>query len=157
MKRNIFKFISFLFLMVFVSSCSAKNTKVFKEPLYKNPDSGYEGFLHDYLLDLVIEKYYTMDEKSSSLHTSAIFSALNDERHGEIYYWENRKFFGRVKIVLTYFLEPNLACRHWIEQVSKIKREYYDGTIKYTKKDGTNKACYNKNENKWYFENYDDS
>ena len=44
-----------------------------------------------------------MDNKSSSLHTSAIFSALNDERHGEIYYWENKKYFGRVKIVLTYF------------------------------------------------------
>ena len=97
-----------------------------------------------------------MDNKSSSLHTSAIFSALNDERHGEIYYWENKKYFGRVKIVLTYFLDPNLVCRHWIEQVSKIKREYSDGTIKHTKKDRTNKACYNKKKDKWYFENYND-
>ena len=95
-----------------------------------------------------------MDNKSSSLHTSAIFSALNDERHGEIYYWENKKYFGRVKIVLTYFSETDLICRHWIEQVSKIKRIYSDGVIKHTKKDRTNKACYNKKEDKWYFENY---
>ena len=59
-------------------------------------------------------------------------------------------------IVLTYFLESDLVCRHWVEQVSKIKREYSDGTIKHTKKDRTNKACYNKKEDKWYFENYND-
>ena len=28
--------------------------------------------------------------------------------------------------------------------------------IKHTKKDKTNKACYNANEDKWYFENYND-
>ena len=154
MKKNIFKFISLFFIIIFVSGCANKNTKVFKEPLYKNPDSSYEGFIIDYLFDFVTEQYYTMDNISSSLHTSAIFSALNDERHGEIYYWENKKYFGRVKIVLTYFLESDLVCRHWVEQVSKIKREYTDGTIKHTKKDGTNKACYNKKEDKWYFENY---
>ena len=156
MKKNIFKFISLFFIIIFVSGCTNKNTKVFKEPLYKNPDSSYEGFIIDYLFDFVTEQYYTMDNISSSLHTSAIFSALNDERHGEIYYWENKKYFGRVKIVLTYFLESDLVCRHWVEQVSKIKREYSDGTIKHTKKDRTNKACYNKKEDKWYFENYND-
>ena len=154
MRKNIFKFISFFFLLFFVIGCASNNTKVFKEPLYKNPDSGYEGYVIDYLFDFVTEKYYTMDDKSSSLHTSAIFSALNDERHGEIYYWENKKYFGRVKIVLTYFSEPDLICRHWIEQVSKIKRVYSDGIIKHIKKDRTNKACYNKKEDKWYFENY---
>ena len=156
MKKNIFKFISYSFLLIFIFGCVSKNIKVFKEPLYKNPDGAHEGFMIDYLLDFVTEKYYTMDNKSSSLHTSAIFSALNDERHGEIYYWENKKYFGRVKIVLTYFLEPSLVCRHWIEQVSKIKKKYSDGIIKHTKKDRTNKACYSVNEDKWNFENYND-
>ena len=57
------------------------------------------------------------------------FFALNDNRHGEVYYWENNSFFGKVKIVLTYFTEQDIVCRHWIEQVAKINGRNINGAI----------------------------
>lgn len=154
MKKIIYKFFSILLISCFITACSKPNSKIFKEPIYKSPESEYEGFLIDYFTDFIIEQYYTLDKKSSLLHASAIFSALNDNSHGEIYYWENKNFFGKVKIVLTYFVDQDIVCRHWIEQIAKIKKKNLDGTTNYKHKDKTNIACYNFQKKKWQFTNY---
>ena len=154
MKKNTFKFFNILILSFLITACSNQNPRVFKEPIYKSPEGEYEGFLTGYLADFIIEQYYTLDNNSSFLHASAVFSALNDSRHGQIFYWENNNFFGKVKIVLTYFPNKNVVCRHWIEQVAKVKKRNFNGSISYKDKNKTNKACYDFTTKNWKFTNY---
>tara|TARA_Y100000768_G_scaffold254529_1_gene193421 strand:+ start:441 stop:911 length:471 start_codon:yes stop_codon:yes gene_type:complete len=154
MKKNIYKFIKILLIFNFMISCTKPNTRMFKEPIYNVPESEYEGYFIDYFTDFIIEQYYTLDSESSLLHASAIFSALNDKKHGEVYYWENNNFFGKVRIVLTYFLDQDIVCRHWIEQVGKNKQNNLNGILTYKYKDKTNIACYDFKKKKWEFTNY---
>lgn len=154
MKKNIYKFINVLLVCTLITACSNPNPKIFKDPIYKSPEGEYEGLLIDYLTDYIIEQYYTLDNDSSFLHASAIFSALNDSRHGNIFYWENNNFFGKIKIVLTYSPYKDVVCRYWIEQVARIKKRNLNGTISYKHKDKTNMACYDLKKKSWQFTNY---
>ena len=154
MKINTFRFFNILLICFLVTACYKPNAKIFNDPIYKSKNSEYEFSLVLSLTNFIIEQYYTLDNDSSLLHASAIFSALNDNRHGEVYYWENNSFFGKVKIVLTYFVEQDIVCRHWIEQVAKINGRNISGAIFYKYKDKTNKACYDFKKKKWQFTNY---
>lgn len=143
-----------LLICTLISACSNPNPKIFKDPIYKSPEGEHEGLLIDYLTDFIIEQYYTLDNDSSFLHASAILSALNDSRHGQVFYWENNNFFGKIKIVLTYFPNKDSVCRYWIEQVAKIKKINFNGKKSYKHKDKTNKACYDFKKKNWQFTNY---
>ena len=154
MKKNIFRFFNILLICFLVTACNKPNTKIFNDPIYKSKNSEHQFSLVLSLTNFIIEQYYTLDNDSSLLHASAIFSALNDNRHGEVYYWENNNFFGKVRIVLTYFLDQNIVCRHWIEQIGKNKKKNFNGIISYKYKDKTNIACYDFQKKKWEFTNY---
>ena len=57
----------------------------------------------------------------------------------KIYYWEYKKYFKRVKIVLTYFSETDLICDIGLNKFEKLKNIFW-WAAKHTKRGRTNKV-----------------
>lgn len=142
-------YIKNLFLIIFLvtlSNCISKNQFSYfaDEPIYKNPDGEFEGFVIDYLYDNLVVYSYTLPIEEKKLHNKAIFSALSDENHGKIYEWQTNKYFGRVKVLISIYEGENI-CRSWMEEI---------GLIRGRNKLGISKACFNPKRGGWVYVDY---
>ena len=63
--KNLFLII----FLIFLSNCSSNKQPYFAdEPIYKNPDGEFEGFVIDYLYDNLVVYSYTLPIEEKKLH-----------------------------------------------------------------------------------------
>ena len=152
--------IVFLLLFSFISSKSkSESLNIFTEtPIIVNPESEYEGFLFDLIIDKMVYHYYKIPSDGVKKHNSTLFLSISDPTHGKIYSWRSGKFYGLIRMISSKKEKKNI-CRIWQEEIGKLTTVDNYGKNSYvrvTNKIGSNKACFNLDEGRWVMvdENY---
>jgi len=150
------------FLMLFIlipSQTKSESLSIFTEtPIIVNPESEYEGFLIDLILDKMVYHYYKIPSDGVKKHNSTLFLSISNPSHGKIYSWKSGKFYGLIRMILTK-KEKKKICRIWLEEIGKftIVDNYGKNSYeKVTSKIASNKACFDLDEGRWVMvdENY---
>ena len=157
--KKICLFAILILFTLFSSHAKSESLSVFSEtPIIVNPESEYEGFLIDIILDKMIYHYYKIPEDGVKKHNSTLFLSISDPSHGKIYSWKSGSFYGLIRMISSKKKKENI-CRIWLEEIGKISTVDNYGKNKYkkvTSKIGSNKACFDLDEGKWVMvdENY---
>jgi|TARA_B100002051_G_C16340212_1_gene441264 hypothetical protein len=150
------------FLILFILSPSqvkCENLSIFTEtPIIVNPESEYEGFLIDLILDKMVYHYYKIPKDGIKKHNSTLFLSISDPTHGKIYSWKSGKFYGLIKMISSKKEKENI-CRIWLEEIGKfttVDNYGKNSYVRVTNKVASNKACFNLDEGRWVMvdENY---
>lgn len=144
-----------LLTLFFILSCNKTHIsydQFSKKPIYENPENYLDGTLVDTIYDKLTSYYFSIPNQAIKLHNSLIISALSHPKNGQEFKWEFKKYFGRVRIVETTYINKNL-CRSWIQEIGK-SRVYAPygidrGLEKVTSKYNSNKACLDLNSGEW--------
>ena len=152
--------IFFILLFSFISSKSkSESLNIFTEtPIIVNPESEYEGFLIDLILDKMVYHYYKIPKDGIKKHNSTLFLSISDPTHGKIYSWQSGKFYGLIRMISSKKEKENI-CRIWLEEIGKfttVDNYGKNSYVRVTNKIGSNKACFNLDEGRWVMvdENY---
>ena len=152
--------IFFLLLFSFISSKSkSESLNIFTEtPIIVNPESEYEGFLFDFIIDKMVYHYYKIPSDGVKKHNSTLFLSISDPTHGKIYSWRSGKFYGLIRMISSKKEKKNI-CRIWQEEIGKfttVDNYGKNSYVRVTNKIGSNKACFNLDEGRWVMvdENY---
>jgi|TARA_B100001094_G_C18145527_1_gene780454 hypothetical protein len=150
------------FLMLFIlipSQTKSESLSIFTEtPIIVNPESEYEGFLIDLILDKMVYHYYKIPSDGVKKHNSTLFLSISNPSHGKIYSWKSGKFYGLIRMISSK-KEKKKICRIWLEEIGKftIVDNYGKNSYeKVTSKIASNKACFDLDEGRWVMvdENY---
>ena len=150
------------FLILFILSPSqvkCENLNIFTEtPVIVNPESEYEGFLFDLIIDKMVYHYYKIPSEGVKKHNSTLFLSISDPTHGKIYSWKSGKFYGLIRMISSKKEKENI-CRIWQEEIGKftiVDNYGKNSYVRVTNKIGSNKACFNLDEGRWVMvdENY---
>ena len=156
-KINILTFV--IFTILFPTQTKSENLNIFSEtPIIVNPESKYEGFLFDLIIDKMVYHYYKIPSDGVKKHNSTLFLSISDPTHGKIYSWKSGKFYGLIRMISSKEEKENI-CRIWQEEIGKFTNVDNYGKNSYvrvTNKIGSNKACFNLDEGRWVMvdENY---
>tara|TARA_Y100001958_G_C21183963_1_gene513367 strand:- start:770 stop:1279 length:510 start_codon:yes stop_codon:yes gene_type:complete len=156
-KINILTFL--ILTILFPNQIKSESLNIFTEtPIIVNPESEYEGFLFDLLLDKMIYHYYKIPSDGVKKHNSTLFLSISDPTHGKIYSWKSGKFYGLIRMVSSKKEKENI-CRIWLEEIGKfttVDNYGKNSYVRVTNKIASNKACFNLDEGKWVMvdENY---
>jgi hypothetical protein len=156
-KINILTFV--IFTILFPTQTKSENLNIFSEtPIIVNPESKYEGFLFDLIIDKMVYHYYKIPSDGVKKHNSTLFLSISDPTHGKIYSWKSGKFYGLIRMISSKKEKENI-CRIWQEEIGKFTNVDNYGKNSYvrvTNKIGSNKACFNLDEGRWVMvdENY---
>ena len=137
----------------------SENLNIFtKKPIIVNPESEYEGFLFDLIIDKMVYHYYKIPSDGVKKHNSTLFLSISDPTHGKIYSWRSGKFYGLIRMISSKKEKKNI-CRIWQEEIGKfatVDNYGKNSYVRVTNKIGSNKACFNLDEGKWVMvdENY---
>ena len=152
--------IAILLVFSFVSSKSkSESLNIFTEtPIIINPESEYEGFLFDLIIDKMVYHYYKIPRDGVKKHNSTLFLSISDPTHGKIYSWQSGKFYGLIRMISSKKEKENI-CRIWLEEIGKfttVDNYGKNSYVRVTNKIASNKACFNLDEGKWVMvdENY---
>ena len=152
--------IFFILLFSFISSKGkSESLNIFTEtPIIVNPESEYEGFLIDLILDKMVYHYYKIPKDGIKKHNSTLFLSISDPTHGKIYSWQSGKFYGLIRMISSKKEKENI-CRIWLEEIGKfttVDNYGKNSYVRVTNKIGSNKACFNLDEGRWVMvdENY---
>tara|TARA_B100000282_G_scaffold291921_1_gene264858 strand:+ start:1186 stop:1695 length:510 start_codon:yes stop_codon:yes gene_type:complete len=152
--------IFFILLFSFISSKGkSESLNIFTEtPIIVNPESEYEGFLIDLILDKMVYHYYKIPKDGIKKHNSTLFLSISDPTHGKIYSWQSGKFYGLIRMISSKKEKENI-CRIWLEEIGKfttVDNYGKNSNVRVTNKIGSNKACFNLDEGRWVMvdENY---
>ena len=147
-----------LFILI-PSQTKSESLSIFTEtPIIVNPESKYEGFLIDLILDKMVYHYYKIPSDGVKKHNSTLFLSISDPLHGKIYSWKSGKFYGLIRMISSK-MEKKKICRIWLEEIGKFTIVDNYGKNRYekvTSKIASNKACFNLDEGRWVMvdENY---
>ena len=156
-KINIFAFL--ILLVLFPIQTKSENLNLFTEsPIIINPESEYEGFLIDLIIDKMVYHYYKIPSDGVKKHNSTLFLSISDPTHGKIYSWKSGKFYGLIRMISSKKEKENI-CRIWQEEIGKfttVDNYGKNSYVRVTNKIASNKACFNLDEGKWVMvdENY---
>jgi hypothetical protein len=137
----------------------SESLSIFTEtPIIVNPESEYEGFLIDLILDKMVYHYYKIPSDGVKKHNSTLFLSISNPSHGKIYSWKSGKFYGLIRMISSK-KEKKKICRIWLEEIGKftIVDNYGKNSYeKVTSKIASNKACFDLDEGRWVMvdENY---
>ena len=88
-----------LFILI-PSQTKSESLSIFTEtPIIVNPESEYEGFLIDLILDKMVYHYYKIPSDGVKKHNSTLFLSISDPLHGKIYSWKSGKFYGLIRMI----------------------------------------------------------
>ena len=147
-----------LFILI-PSQTKSESLSIFTEtPIIVNPESEYEGFLIDLILDKMVYHYYKIPSDGVKKHNSTLFLSISNPSHGKIYSWKSGKFYGLIRMISSK-MEKKKICRIWLEEIGKftIVDNYGKNSYeKVTSKIASNKACFDLDEGRWVMvdENY---
>lgn len=151
-----------IFLVLFIlipSQAKSESLSILTEtPIIVNPESKYEGFLFDLIVDKMVYHYYKIPNDGVKKHNSTLFLSISDPTHGKIYSWKSGKFYGLIKMISSKNEEKKI-CRIWLEEIGKfttIDNYGKNKDEKVTSKIASNKACFDLDEGRWVMvdENY---
>jgi len=152
--------LTFLMLLILIpSQTKSESLSIFTEtPIIVNPESEYEGFLIDLILDKMVYHYYKIPSDGVKKHNSTLFLSISNPSHGKIYSWKSGKFYGLIRMISSK-KEKKKICRIWLEEIGKftIVDNYGKNSYeKVTSKIASNKACFDLDEGRWVMvdENY---
>ena len=147
-----------LFILI-PSQTKSESLSIFTEtPIIVNPESEYEGFLIDLILDKMVYHYYKIPSDGVKKNNSTLFLSISNPSHGKIYSWKSGKFYGLIRMISSK-KEKKKICRIWLEEIGKftIVDNYGKNSYeKVTSKIASNKACFDLDEGRWVMvdENY---
>ena len=130
-------------LVIFLSACQSKQAfSVYAtKPIYQNPESEFEGFLFDYVLDKMIYYAFTIPKKAQQKHDKAIFASIINEELGKNYIWKHSQYYGVVRVVMI-VSNKKFICKTIIHEI---------GIQNYKKKTRDDKICLDYQTGKWAF------
>ena len=108
--KKICLFAILILFTLFSSHAKSETLSVFSEtPIIVNPESEYEGFLIDIILDKMIYHYYKIPEDGVKKHNSTLFLSISDPSHGKIYSWKSGSFYGLIRMISSKKKKENIC------------------------------------------------